>query len=56
MACRRNPSQAGTRLSFADIANAWVGRAVAEKRTNGLVLTFDEEFRKFPGIEIPGTS
>jgi predicted nucleic acid-binding protein len=41
--------QAGTRLSFADAAIAYV----AQERTNGLVLTFDEEFSKLPGIRIP---
>ena len=42
--------QTDTGLSFADAAIAHV----AEKRANGLVLTFDEEFRKLPGIHVPG--
>jgi predicted nucleic acid-binding protein len=45
-------SQPGTKLSFADAAIAWI----AGKRAHGRVLTFDEEFRKLPGIEIPGIS
>jgi hypothetical protein len=44
------PVYTDTRLSFADAAIAHV----AEKRANGLVLTFDEEFRKLPGIHVPG--
>lgn len=41
--------QGSTRLSFADAAIAYV----AQKRAEGLVLTFDEEFNKLPGIRIP---
>ena len=41
--------QVGTRLSFADAAIAHV----AQERADGLVLTFDEEFSKLPGIRIP---
>ena len=41
--------QRSTRLSFADAAIT----QVAQKHAGGLVLTFDEEFRKLPGIRIP---
>ena len=41
--------QTATRLSLADAAIA----RVARERADGLVLTFDEEFRKLPGIQIP---
>ena len=41
--------QGGSRLSFADVAIAHV----AQKRADGLLLTFDEEFSKLPGIRIP---
>ena len=41
--------QTNTGLSFADAAIVYV----AEKRANGMVLTFDEEFRKLPGIQVP---
>ena len=41
--------QAKTRLSFADSSVAHVAR----ERAGGLVLTFDEEFRKLPGIRVP---
>lgn len=41
--------QRATRLSFADAAIA----SVARRRANRLILTFDDEFRKFPGIQIP---
>jgi predicted nucleic acid-binding protein len=39
-------AQRKTKFSFTDSAIA----AVALKRTDGLVLTFDEEFRKVPAI------
>jgi predicted nucleic acid-binding protein len=41
--------QGSTRLSFADAAIA----LVAQKRADGLVLTFDEELAKLPGIRAP---
>jgi predicted nucleic acid-binding protein len=41
--------QKATSLSFADAAIAYV----AQQRANGFVLTFDDEFRKMPGIQIP---
>ena len=41
-------NQMGTRLSFADAAIARVARS----RADGQVLTFDEEFRKIPGLRI----
>jgi len=41
--------QGNTRLSFADAAIAHV----AQERAGGLLLTFDEEFRKLPGIHVP---
>ena len=41
--------QGSTRLSFTDAAIAQVAR----ERAEGLVLTFDEEFRKVPLIRIP---
>jgi predicted nucleic acid-binding protein len=41
-------SQAGTRLSFTDAAIAWIART----RAHGLILSFDEEFRKIAGIRI----
>lgn len=44
--------QWSTRLSFADAAIAHV----AQERTGGLVLTFDEEFGKLPGIRVPAES
>jgi len=40
--------QAGTRLSFTDAAIAIVARS----RADGLVLTFDEEFRKIDGVRV----
>ena len=40
--------QTGTSLSFADAAIAGVART----RADGLVLTFDEEFRKVPGLRV----
>lgn len=43
-------AQKSTRLSFADAAIAYVAR----ERADGLILTFDEEFRKVPGISVPG--
>jgi predicted nucleic acid-binding protein len=43
--------QRNTHLSFADAAIAHVAR----QRTGGLVLTFDEEFGKVPGIRVPVT-
>lgn len=42
-------TQKGTHLSFVDSAIA----VVAEKRAGGLLLTFDEEFRKLPGLRFP---
>jgi predicted nucleic acid-binding protein len=44
--------QGDTRLSFADAAIA----RVAQERAGGLVLTFDEEFAKAPGILVPAES
>ena len=44
--------QGGTRLSFADAAIAHV----AQEGAGGLVLTFDEEFAKLPGIRVPAQS
>ena len=41
-------SQRKTKLSFTDSAIA----TVALKRSDGLVLTFDEEFRKLPAIRL----
>jgi predicted nucleic acid-binding protein len=41
--------QGSRRLSFADAAIAHV----AQERTGGLVLTFDEEFGRLPGIHVP---
>jgi predicted nucleic acid-binding protein len=41
-------AQQQTKLSFTDIAIA----TVALKRSDGLVLTFDEEFRKLPAIRL----
>lgn len=41
--------QRRTRLSFADAAIAHV----AQQRASGLVLTFDEELSKTPGIRVP---
>ncbi len=41
--------QGSSRLSFADAAIA----RIALERAEGLVLTFDEEFSKLPGIRIP---
>jgi predicted nucleic acid-binding protein len=43
--------QGSTRLSFADAAIAHVAR----ERADGLVLTFDDEFRKIPAIRVPQT-
>ena len=40
--------QRNTKLSFTDIAIA----TTALKRADGLVLTFDEEFRKLPAIRL----
>ena len=40
--------QRNTKLSFTDIAIA----TTALKRTDGLVLTFDEEFRKLPALRL----
>ena len=40
-------TQAGTRLSFVDMAIA----TVAKVRAGGLVLTFDEEFKKAGALE-----
>jgi predicted nucleic acid-binding protein len=44
--------QQGTRLSFVDAAIAHV----ALERAGGLVLTFDEEFRKIAGLRVPGAA
>jgi len=44
--------QGSARLSFADAAIAHV----AQKRADGLVLTFDEEFSKLPGMRVPAAS
>ena len=41
--------QGNARLSFADAAIAHIARGP----TDGLVLTFDEEFGKLPGIRVP---
>jgi predicted nucleic acid-binding protein len=41
-------NQAGTRLSFADATIA----SVAHSRTNGLILSFDQEFRKIAGLRV----
>jgi hypothetical protein len=41
--------QGSTRLSFADVAIAHV----AQERAEGLVLTFDEELQRIPGIRVP---
>jgi predicted nucleic acid-binding protein len=41
-------SQAGTTLSFADAAILGVARS----RADGLILSFDEEFRKISGLRI----
>ena len=40
--------QQGTRLSFADVAIA----GVARNRAGGLLLSFDEEFRKISGLHV----
>ena len=40
--------QSGTRLSFADVAIAFVAR----RRADGRVLTFDQEFRKIDGLRV----
>jgi predicted nucleic acid-binding protein len=45
---RNFTAQQHTKLSFTDIAIA----TVALKRSDGLVLTFDEEFRKLPAIRL----
>ena len=47
--CETFAHQGSTRLSFADAAIA----RVAQQRAGGLVLTFDEEFAKLPGIQVP---
>lgn len=44
--------QRRTRLSFADAAIAHV----AQERAEGLVLTFDKELGKLPGIRVPSGS
>jgi predicted nucleic acid-binding protein len=41
-------SQGGTRLSFTDAAIATVARS----RADGLLLSFDEEFRKIAGLRV----
>lgn len=43
-------TQSGTKLSFTDCAIA----TVALKRARGMVLSFDREFRKVPGIQLAG--
>ena len=43
--------QENTRLSFADAAIAHV----AQERAGGLVLTFDEELGRLPGIRVAGS-
>jgi predicted nucleic acid-binding protein len=45
-------NQEGTRLSLADAAIAYVAR----ERSGGLVLTFDKEFDRFPGIQVAAES
>lgn len=42
--------QHNTRLSFVDIAIAHV----AQQRSEGLILTFDEEFSRIGGLRVPG--
>jgi len=44
----RFSNQAGTRLSFADMAITGVARS----RAAGRILSFDEEFRKISGLRI----
>jgi predicted nucleic acid-binding protein len=44
--------QEGNRLSFADAAIAYVAR----ERAGGLVLTFDKEFDRFPGVQVAAES
>jgi len=44
--------QRNTHLSFADAAIAHVAR----RHADGLVLTFDEELAKRPGVQVPSTS
>jgi predicted nucleic acid-binding protein len=41
-------TQAGTRLSFADVAILNVARS----RADGLILSFDEEFRKIASLRV----
>ena len=41
--------QRSTRLSFTDAAIAYV----AQERTDGLLLTFDGELARLPGIRVP---
>jgi len=41
-------AQSHTKLSFTDAAISYV----AQKRADGLVLSFDEEFRKVPGVRM----
>ena len=41
-------NQTGTCLSFVDAAIA----VVAQNRADGLVLSFDEEFRKIPSLHL----
>jgi predicted nucleic acid-binding protein len=45
-------AQTGTKLRFADAAISYV----AQKRADGLVLSFDDEFRRIPGIRVPEPS
>jgi predicted nucleic acid-binding protein len=44
----RFSNQGGTRLSFADAAIA----SVAHSRADGLLLSFDEEFRQISGLRV----
>ncbi len=48
-ALRTFQAQASTKLSFADAAIAYV----AQKRADGLVLTFDEELKKATAVHMP---
>ncbi len=41
-------AQSRTRLSFVDVAIA----ATAEQLADGLILSFDQEFRKVPGVSL----
>jgi len=48
LSMRKFVAQKNTRLSFVDSAIA----TVAENRSNGLLLSFDEEFRKLPNLRL----